>query len=69
MPQGEAGGDERQKFRSLSEGKGYAQTWRKEILLIPQMGNASNKAIVFPPTGGIAFHHFHQESDEIKKIQ
>jgi hypothetical protein len=33
------------------------------------MGNASNKAIVFPPTGGIAFHHFHQESDEIKKIQ
>ena len=30
------------------------------------MSNASNKAIVFPPTGGIAFHHF-QESDEIKK--
>jgi hypothetical protein len=69
MPQGEAGGDERQKFQSLSEGKAYPQTWRKIILLIPQMSNASNEAIVFPPFGGIAFHHFHQESDENKKIQ
>jgi hypothetical protein len=33
------------------------------------MSNASNRAIVFPHFGGIAFHHFHQESDEIKKIQ
>jgi hypothetical protein len=41
----------------------------KKIPLIPQMGNASNKAIVFPRFGGIAFHHFHQESDENRKIQ